>query len=686
MNVIGVHTSPGHDMGACLLQDGIVRCVIEEERLSLVKHALPNDAVNLWPQYNGCFGYFPWASFAYCLDEAKLSIDDLDAVVVPAFSGPAFAQIVPIRDKRKILIADEPKGAQHHFMHALSAFFASDFEQAAVLVVDGDGSMIPGEGYEAESGYAFDDRSGAYRTIFKNRYLERGIGGGIGWMYDVVSAALGFVNTRIGYLADPGKTMGLAPYGRSREGLSAPWIRVDGFRLDLSGFNDWARGSGIDKIARYEDRSRALIQDESHIPDYAMDLAFKAQAELERAMLALSVELHRSTGKKNLCLAGGVALNSVANGLISAQGPFERLFVQPAAGDGGQSIGLAYYGHLKLRSDARIKPIAHAFAGRLYDENEVESMLRAAGLGYRKLDDEQSLADDAAEALASGQIVGWFQGGSEYGPRALGHRSILADPRPTTMKDHLNRRVKFRELFRPFAPSVLAERAHEVFDLRQDSPYMLLVAPVRAEWRDRVPAITHIDGTARVQTVDPNVDNLYARLIEAFHTRTGIPLVLNTSFNLRGMPIVESPRDALRAFLFTDMDRLYLGRLDVKRPDPLSLTPALSPEWTLNLGIAADWRQREMVSRGAFVLDGGKRSVTLSDLPRLDGADIPAQDEVNVVGRFVFALDGETSIADALKATVSEEVNQSLARSADLLVQALLRHGILRLRIGSVEL
>ena len=191
--------------------------MIEEERLSLVKHALPNDAVNLWPQYNGCFGYFPWASFAYCLDEAKLSIDDLDAVVVPAFSGPAFAQIVPIRDKRKILIADEPKGAQHHFMHALSAFFASDFEQAAVQVVDGDGSMIPGEGYEAESGYAFDDRSGAYRTIFKNRYLERGIGSGIGWMYDVVSAALGFVNTRIGYLADEWAEYGLFYPCRERQ-------------------------------------------------------------------------------------------------------------------------------------------------------------------------------------------------------------------------------------------------------------------------------------------------------------------------------------------------------------------------------------------------------------------------------------------------------------------------------------
>ena len=545
MNILGVYASPGHDMAACLLQNGGVSYAIEEERLSRVKHSLPNAVRNLWPSYSGCFGYFPWAAVCYCLDSAGLAIDDLDAIVVPAYSTAAFARIVPIRDKTKIIVADERQRVTHHFTHALSAFFASDFDDAAVLVVDRDGSHLPSHGCEAESGYVFEGRSGAFRDVFKNWY-PNGDDAGIGWMYEVVSSALGFVNTHIGYLADPGKTMGLAPYGMPVESLSSQWVHAQEFRLDLRGFATWFHSLGIDKIARFEDRTRALIQEDSNIPAYAKDLAFKVQAELEQAILALCVELHKKTGKKNLCLAGGVALNSVANGLISAKGPFDNIFIQPAAGDNGQALGLAYYGHLKLASKCSIKPIADAFGGRTYSDEEIESVLKRAGVEYHLLKDDTALAADAAAALARGHIVGWFQGGSEYGPRALGHRSILADPRSSTMKDRLNRRVKFRESFRPFAPSVLRHRAKDIFELNHDSPYMLLVAPVRVEWRAKVPSITHVDGTARIQTVDPAVDARYAHLIETFANMTGIPLVLNTSFNLRGMPIVESPLDALQ--------------------------------------------------------------------------------------------------------------------------------------------
>jgi carbamoyltransferase len=673
-------------MGACLLQDGVITCAIEEERLSLVKHALPGSIRDLWPKYNRRFGYFPWASVCYCLNYAGMAIDDLDALVVPSFSTADFAHIVPIKEKKKIIIANEPDGADHHFAHALSAFFASPFDDAAVLVVDNNGSVLPGKGYEAESGYVFEGRSGAYRDVFKNRYLDLD-NCGIGWMYDVVSAALGFVNTHIGYLADPGKTMGLAPYGKVADALSAPWIKVDGFALDLSGFNRWLLGLGIDKIARYDDRARALVQDEANIPPYAMDLAYKVQDELERAILSLCFELHKRTGKKNLCIAGGVGLNSVANGLISNKGPFENLSFQPASGDNGQAIGLAYYGHLKLAPAVRISPIKHAFGGRSYSDTEIESTLRAAGMTYQTLEDDQSLANDAAALIADGKTIGWFQGGSEYGPRALGHRSILADPRPATMKDHLNLRVKFREPFRPFAPSVLLERAREVFELKHESPYMLIVAPVRPEWRDRVQSITHVDGTARIQTVDRGVDGLYARLIDAFAVRTGVPLVLNTSFNLRGMPVVESPKDALRAFLFTELDALYLGRHKVSYPDLLLMKPTVSSAWRLTIDIEMNWQAAQMLSRGQFVrCDGSGRHVTIARLPKLRSSAIAPQDEVNVVGSLVFALDGETRVTDALEGVVDDHLDPDLRRSVALLMQALLREGILSLKFGSLEL
>jgi carbamoyltransferase len=670
-------------MSACLLQNGTISCVIEEERLSLVKHSLPKAVSHLWPEYNGRFGYFPWASVCYCLDAAKLAIDDLDAIVLSSFPTADFPSVIPIKDKTKIVLADQPPGGEHHFVHALSAFFASPFEDAAVLVVDGDGSAVPGQGYEAESGYVFDDRSGSYREIFKNRYLERGIGSGIGWMYDVVSAALGFVNTRIGYLADPGKTMGLAPYGKHRQSLAEPWIRRDGFRLDLTGFYTWAHALGIDKIARYEDRNRALIQNEANIPDYAMDLAFKVQTEVEQAMVGLCLALMEATKKDKVCLAGGVALNSVANGLLSASGSVKELFVQPAAGDNGQAIGLAYYGHLRLASKIAIQPIRHAFGGRSYSDAEIEELLEASGLPYERIDSEERVASEAVDAMVDGKIIGWFQEGSEYGPRALGHRSILADPRPAGMMDRVNSRVKFREHFRPFAPSVLAEHAREIFDLHHDSPYMLIVAPVRAGWRDKIPAITHVDGSARIQTVDRHTNAVFARLIDAFARKTGVPLLLNTSFNLRGMPMVESPRDALRAFLYTEMDLLFLGRYKVPHADMSSATPEMSLDWKLSFEVTTDW-QRDVTARGEFLHHHGTvPPVSIADLPRLRTSQGAIPDEINTLGSFVLSLDGQTPVADALRAAVGGEVDPELLVSARLLVQSLLRRGILRLKLGT---
>jgi carbamoyltransferase len=668
-NVLGVFT--GHDQSACLLRDGEIAVLIEEERLTRVKHGLPRSVRGLWPQFNGRFGYFPWASVAYCLDSAGLALDELDAIVLPEDGDGA--PLIPIKDRRKILVHDDPPGAEHHYRHALSAFFASPFERAAVLVIDGDGS-VNAQGYEAETGYFFKDRKGKHKEVFKNRYpsggLAHGLRAGLGWTYDYVSAVLGFVNTRIAYLSEPGKTMGLAPYGRATPELAEPWIGKTGTKLDFARFHEWLVRTGLARLVSFESRDKALVQNEEAIPQLAKDLAWKVQHELEEAVLHLATELHRETGAKDLCLAGGVALNSVANGLLVARGPFERVFVQPAAADNGQAIGLAYWGHQKL-SPKPLVAIKHAFGGRAYPADEVRALLRATGLPVKELKDDEALVKEAAADLAASRFVGWFQGGSEYGPRALGHRSILADPRGPGVKDHLNARVKFREPFRPFAPSVLKEKVSEVFDLSAESPYMLLVAPVKDEWKAKVPAITHVDGTARIQTVDREVDPLYHGLIAAFAAVANVPLVLNTSFNLRGMPVVETPKDALQCFLATEMDALYLGRFKVTRPEPARWSPSAAPGWKLVIENELSWGGQTVSAR--YESSDGQKKVPLAQHP--------------VLVALCAALDGKRSFAEALQGALEgQRPDAETLTVATRFVQNLVRAGALRIKVGSVEL
>jgi carbamoyltransferase len=573
MDILGLHY--GHDLGACLLRDGRIVVVIEEERLTRVKQALPQGTRALWAQFNQKFGYFPWASMNYCLRAGDIGIDDLDAIVLSDFFPHGAAELIPVKDQRKVMVANQPHGGSHHYLHALSAFHSSEFEHAAVLIVDGDGTTNQ-DGYEAETGYLFSRNDGG-KEIFKNRYMEvNGIWSGLGWMYDTVSAVLGFVNTRLGYLGEPGKTMGLAPYGVPDEALARPWLALDGYKIDFSGFKDFMKVSGLSDRVSFSSRAQALIQNEKDIEQFAMNLAYKAQAELERAIGHLAHRLHQDTQAKYLCLSGGVALNAVVNGLLRATGIFEDIFVMPAAGDNGQAIGAAYYGHLAL-GGARVAPLLHAFGGRAYGEDCVQAALLRAGLAYTALENEELSAKDAALRLSQGNVVGWFQGGSEFGPRSLGHRSILADPRAHGIRDHINERVKFREPFRPFAPSVLMERANEIFDLRGESPYMLFVAPVREEWKARIPAVVHVDGTARLQTVNPSIDMVYHALISEFARLTDVPVVLNTSFNLRGMPIVETPEDAIAAFLVTELEAIYLGRFRAEQPEPCHMFLSFVP-------------------------------------------------------------------------------------------------------------
>ncbi|HMJ10914.1 MAG TPA: carbamoyltransferase C-terminal domain-containing protein, partial [Polyangiaceae bacterium] len=442
---------------------------------------------------------------------------------------------------------------------------------------------------------------GHHELVFKNRYAAaREVRHGLGWMYHAVSNVLGFGGSSV-ETCDAGKTMGLAPYGRPAVGLLEPWIQVRELTLDFSGFERWLRGSGWLPAALCLPGSRPFSMDGDEFTGAAADLAYKAQIELETALVALARALRERSGAPALCLAGGVALNSVANERIRAEAGFDDVFIVPAAHDAGQALGLAYYGHLALRARAQgssfprslrnpeafdgssIVPIVHAYGGRTWDPEGIEALLEASGLDYLRCDSVARAGEHAAAAIASGKIVGWFQAGSEYGPRSLGHRSILADARDASMKDTLNQRVKFREAFRPFAPSVLERAAGEVFELEGASPYMLRVVRVRPAWRERVPAITHVDGTARVQTLSAAANPALHGLVSAFERLTGVPLVLNTSFNLRGMPIVESPWDALHCFLFTDMDGLYLDRFYVPAPDPAKLVFSINEGWSLAL-------------------------------------------------------------------------------------------------------
>ena len=670
--VLGVYS--GHDGGACLLRDGAVAVMIEEERLTRFKHAIPRDLKGLWGRFRGRFGYFPWASLTYCLQSAGIGLDDLDGLAVSQNEVGDLGALIPLRDPSRLLVSELPSESAHHYYHALSGFFASPFERAAVLVVDGDGSRSAA-GYEAESGYLFSDRSGACAEVFKNRYPEAGLRGGLGWAYEYVSAILGFVETRVEDLGQPGKTMGLAPYGDGTA-LSVPWLGVvggKGFQLDFSAFHEWLQRSGQEKRLRFDTRELALIQEESWIPSEAADLAAKVQLELEAALMHLVRELHAATGADALCLAGGVHLNSVANGRIVREGPFKQVFIQPAASDCGQALGIAYEGARILaarRGEApQISPMRHAYLGRSYPPEPIAALVRQAGLACEELEDDAVLCADAAQELAAGRFVGWFQGGSEVGPRALGHRSILADPRGDQVKDVLNARVKFREAFRPFAPSVLLERAAEVFELEGESPYMLQVVGVREPWAGQLPAVVHVDGTARVQTVSSDQCPLYHQLLSAFAAQTETPLVLNTSFNLRGMPIVESPEDALQCFLYTELDVLYLGRLKVRQPGLGGLRPRVRSGWRLVIEQRFSWGGPELEARYEPVEAGGGKPIEVGSAP-----------ETMVLCRL---LNGTRTLREALReACGGGEPAPAHVKMAETLVRLLLRGGAFELCVG----
>ncbi len=602
--VMGIYL--GHDQSCCLMRNGSIEFTIEEERLNRYKHGRPRKLGGLWAQFSGKFGYFPWASVSYCLKAAALELCEIDLFVIgddqwAKDAKESIQEFIPILDKTKVLYVDQPQDASHHFHHGLSSFFLSKCPEAAVLIIDGDGN-VNHDGYEAETGFLMS-RSGKWSQVFKNRYTEKSPPrSGIGWMYEQISYLLGYGNHEIG-LAEPGKTMGLSSYGRPTKEFAEEWISTDGFRLDFSGFKRWLSQTGYDQLIF---KSQKGILPRSCEPSaMAKNLAYKVQIEAEKAIIHLANTLQKETGAVNLCLGGGVALNSVANGKLLRKNIFDEVYFIPAVHDGGQSIGLAIHGHLlltnpdfhsgmKIRSGPKcsfdqqgISPLESAYLGRTYDDSEISKTLVECGLAFEILSDEE-LIESASAQLASGKILGWFQGRSEIGPRSLGNRSILTSPTFQNAKDMLNARVKFRESFRPFAPSVLAEFCKEIFDTCANSPYMLVVADVHEQWIDKIPAVVHVDGTARLQTVSELTNPRFYRLIKSLQARTGVPVVLNTSFNLAGMPIVEAPIDAIKCFVQTQLDELYLGNFRIKTIKPESLNYMLKPGWKFLTNIAGE--------------------------------------------------------------------------------------------------
>jgi carbamoyltransferase len=558
MILVGINYSQMHDSSACIARDGEVLFAIAEERLSRVKH----DA------------RFPTLAIRACLDFAGVHTDGLE-FICQGWSPPRAGFLHDLScyatgkqpvDSRGLLNSTRhflsmwhqksgenrfrqafgPSRTQfrlvdHHLAHAISAYAFSGFEDAAVLVIDGRGA------WEATS--IWRGRAGRLEHIETIPWPNS-----LGLFYAQFTQYLGFQP-----YSDEWKVMGLAPYGQ-------PGVDLRGFVFpDEDPYRVAARlliGKDSAPNVAIEARLGPSRAPESEIEDRHKNIAYAVQDACERAMQKLAASAVARAGCRNLCLAGGVALNSKANGKILASGLVDQLFIQPASGDDGVCLGAALAPYLDSGGRLPLRKMRHAYWGSASSDAEIEKVLETYKIRFTRLTDP---AKTAAELLANGKILGWFQGRMEFGPRALGSRSILADPRDPEMTVKVNNAVKFREWWRPFAPSMLAETAGEYLESATDSPFMILTAQVRPEKRGVIPAVTHVDGSARSQTVERDVNPLYWKLICEFGERTGVPVVMNTSFNLRGEPIVCTPTDAIRTFFSSGMDALVLGSFLVEK-------------------------------------------------------------------------------------------------------------------------
>lgn len=581
MNVLGLKII-AHDTGAAVISNGRV-LAIAEERLNKVKHS---------------YNMFPELSISYCLKGFNLKPEDIDLIVIDQVDIPRrklLMKDVFLKKMGNVFSKARIEVINHHDAHAASAFFCSPFEEAAILIYDGAGEQFESFlGVTAiETDTIYHGRGNRFYQLQKTMHFHDGEvfphTFGIGKLYSTISAKyLDFGRY------NEGKMMGLAPYGKdsilkrfppelwycekeghilcnarirySKARLRA-WAKKNKFLMPLR----WLKEIIYQKIKMDFSKSEAGVFAPINLPrpwrvsstdklpdDYYTDVAYAAQKILEQVAMKWAKKLKDITDSKNLCVAGGVGLNIDVNKKFIDDAGFEGLFVQPASSDTGVALGCALYGWHVLLDQPRFWIMKHAYLGSSYTEEEILSVIekRKEDIRVRKSPD---IAAETAKLIAENLIVGWFQGASEYGPRALGHRSILCSASRAEMKDILNNKVKHRESWRPFAVSILLEHVPEWLDLNIESPYMLLAAQVKEDKKRLIPSVVHVDGTTRVQSVTSKENGIYYDLISEYHKLTGIPLVLNTSFNLAGEPIIETPGDALDCFLRTKMDYLVIG-------------------------------------------------------------------------------------------------------------------------------
>lgn len=558
-----------HDSAAALIKDGEVVAAASEERFTRIKHdyEFPKNACE-WVMKQAGITIKDIAYVGF-YDKPLLKFERIIFAAVRNFpkSLPTWLHAIPTWMKQKLWIPHiireelnyegEVLFAEHHMSHAASSFLCSPFEEAALLTLDG-----IGEWATATTGVG---RGSDIQLLKEIRYPHS-----LGMLYSAITYYLGFKVNSAEY-----KVMGLAPYGKPiyAQKMMEEMIDIkeDGsFRLNMKYFSyDYALVMTNGHMEEFFGEPRR--KGETKIQQIHMDIAASVQKVTEEIVKRMATSLHKETGLTNLCMAGGVALNCVANGKVVRETPMKNIFVQPAAGDAGGSIGVAMYIYNTLLKNPRKYQGKrfNPFLGPGYTAAEVKQYLDENGIKY-DAPARPELMSKVANLVNEQQVIGWFQGRMEFGPRALGNRSIIADPRNPANKDVVNLKIKFRESFRPFAPSILAERCQEYFDVPCESPYMLLVAPVREEKRV-IPAVTHVDHSARIQTITPEINEKFYDLIKEFDRQTGCPVIINTSFNVRGEPIVMTPHDAYMCFMRTNMDYLVLEDfiLDKKNMKPL---------------------------------------------------------------------------------------------------------------------
>jgi carbamoyltransferase len=558
MITLGINYSQMHDSSACLVRDGELVFAVAEERISRAKHdaRFPENAIRACLNFarvkaeqldEVCFGWQPaGAAFRHdlkCYASGKMPATYLNGLNSTLHFMSMWHQESGAKRFTQIFGATKARMrfVDHHLAHALSAYSFSGFDDAAVVVMDGRGA------WEATS--IWHGRDGRLEHVLTIPFPDS-----VGYFYSEFTEYLGFQRN-----SDEWKVMGLAPYGKPGVDLRA-FIEAEAIPYKVNARKLVANGTApFAEMVRLFGPRRIP---ESEIEERHKDVAYAVQDACEIAMMSVVKMAIEKTKSRNVCLAGGVALNSKANGKIVASGLVDKFFVQPAASDDGVALGAALAPYLDGGGCLPMKAMRHAYLGPEFDDEAIESALKTYKLKYARLND---VAATAAELLSNGKILGWFQGRMEFGPRALGSRSILADPRDPEMNAKVNNAVKFREWWRPFAPSMKKEAAGEFLESASDSPFMILTAQVRPEKRAVIPSVTHVDGSARPQTVEKEVNPLYWRLIDEFGKRTGVPVIMNTSFNLRGEAIVHTPTDAIRTFFSSGMDALVIGSFLVEK-------------------------------------------------------------------------------------------------------------------------